>query len=305
MNKICKGCGLTLNTIKDTPGYTPDLKNDFCMRCFRLKNYGEKKEETIISNGELVKKINKKKGIVFFLIDFLNINNETILLFKKIKLPKALIISKCDTLRKEMKRPKIKEWLRKTYNITEDIYFSSSKRNYLDFNIFEYLRKREEKVGIITGITNAGKSSFINNLLKNNNLKREILVSSKTNTTLDFIKLKFADLTIYDTPGFSYTNLNNKIIMKEVKPISLNLKEGNIIINDYIFHFNKPNQVILYLNTPEYKKDYQNYDLPYSLKIQANSDLILPGIGFLNIKNETEITTNLPNGELRKDVSEY
>ena len=84
MNKICLGCGKVLSLDKNAPGYTPNLANSLCQRCFRLKNYGEKKEEQVLSNDELIKKINKKEGIVFFLIDFLNINKETITLYKKI-----------------------------------------------------------------------------------------------------------------------------------------------------------------------------------------------------------------------------
>lgn len=42
MNKKCLGCGVELqdeNMLLD--GYTVNLENDLCQRCFRLKNYGE------------------------------------------------------------------------------------------------------------------------------------------------------------------------------------------------------------------------------------------------------------------------
>ena len=41
MNKKCLGCGVELqdeNMLLD--GYTVNLENDLCKRCFRLKNYG-------------------------------------------------------------------------------------------------------------------------------------------------------------------------------------------------------------------------------------------------------------------------
>ena len=36
----CVGCGITLqNENKNDVGYTPDIKNELCERCFKLKNY--------------------------------------------------------------------------------------------------------------------------------------------------------------------------------------------------------------------------------------------------------------------------
>ena len=47
MNKICYGCGVKLQTTdKEKLGYIPLSKeNDakYCMRCFRMMNYGENK----------------------------------------------------------------------------------------------------------------------------------------------------------------------------------------------------------------------------------------------------------------------
>ena len=40
--KRCKGCGVLLqdeNILQE--GYTTNLENDLCQRCFRMKNYGE------------------------------------------------------------------------------------------------------------------------------------------------------------------------------------------------------------------------------------------------------------------------
>ena len=40
--KVCQGCGILLqdeNVLQE--GYTTNLENDICQRCFRMKNYGE------------------------------------------------------------------------------------------------------------------------------------------------------------------------------------------------------------------------------------------------------------------------
>jgi len=109
MIKKCIGCGLIMqDSNKEASGYTPNIKNDYCMRCFRLKNYGEKKDNENVNEDLILNKVNKSKGLVFFLIDYLNLNKYTLSLFKKIKLPKVLVISKSDTLRRDMKYNKIK-----------------------------------------------------------------------------------------------------------------------------------------------------------------------------------------------------
>ena len=44
--KYCEGCGVLLqdeNILQE--GYTTNLENDLCQRCFRMKNYGEYQTE--------------------------------------------------------------------------------------------------------------------------------------------------------------------------------------------------------------------------------------------------------------------
>ena len=65
--KTCKGCGILLQDDNMTQeGYTTDIENDLCQRCFRLKNYGEyqvvaKSNEEYI---EILKSIGQTKDIV-------------------------------------------------------------------------------------------------------------------------------------------------------------------------------------------------------------------------------------------------
>ncbi len=303
MNKKCMGCGVVLqNTEENSLGYTPDINNKYCQRCFRLKNYGELKRNDIVNTKEIINKVNKSLGIAFFLIDYLNINKETISYFKSLKIEKVLVLSKCDTLRKEMKKSKIINWLRDVYNISEDVLFISNKSNYESSNIIEYLKKKKINTAFIMGITNAGKSTFINSLIDK---RKEVLVSDRENTTLDFIKLKVGDYTLYDTPGFSYTNLSKKIIKKEIKPISYVIKENTSIVinNSFKIYFKDKNKVVLYLNIPIVKKEYKKGELNYKEVVLDNRDIVLPGLGFINIKDKGEIETNFEIFEIRKDIS--
>lgn len=307
MIKKCMGCGLDLQDSDITGlGYTPDLKNDYCKRCFRLKNYGEKKEGEEVASEYIITRINKSKGVVFFLVDYLNINKFTIDIFKKINLPKALVISKSDTLRKDMKFEKIKNWLRKVYGIFDDVLFISNKNGFRNVNIFKYMDKYKLNTCYIMGITNAGKSTFINSLLKQYGINKEIVVSNKPNTTLDFIKLKFNDYIVYDTPGFDYLNLDYKIVNSVIKPITLNIiKPIYIRINDTIdFYFDKPNKVVIYTTYNNVKRTYKNIlDKPFKIEVANNSDVVLPGIGYVNVKEASIIYASAEILEVRPNIS--
>ena len=306
MNKICLGCGKILqNTDENNWGYTPDLKNNYCKRCFRLKNYGEKREEKI-DEKKILEKVNKGKGMAFFLIDFLNINKETINLFKKIKLTKVLAISKSDILRKEMKFEKIKNWLKKVYQVEDSIIFINNKDNLTSNNIFKIMDEKKLKVAYIMGITNAGKSTFINKILKKYGIKKEILASNKPNTTLDFIKIKIEDYTIYDTPGFSYQNENLNIITKELKPITYQIKPNTLINihNIYKFYFTEKNNITIYTTPIEITREYKSIEEKTDpIRVKANEDIVIPGIGYMNIKEAAIILSNISNLETRLDLS--
>ncbi len=299
----CVGCGINLqDQDKEKLGYTPNLKNKYCVRCFRLLNYGELKDEIILDNKEILTKINKQKGLVFFLVDFLNITKETIAIFKQIKLPKILVISKSDILRKEMKFSKIIKWLEDVYQIKEEVLFLSNKSKNLKINILKY----DYKNIYICGITNAGKSTFMNQLLKENNISKEIVVSKVANTTLDFIKLKIEDKYVYDTPGFTYSTLVSTLNNEELNFISYNLKaKTTLVLNRWWkIYFKEANQVTLYVNTKNVKKEFIiDKSLKESISIPQNYELIIPGIGFMNVKKATEVLTNFSYFEVRKDIS--
>ena len=107
MNKICYGCGVKLQSSDELKeGYVPEAKidtADYCMRCFKMMHYG-----TIIKNREpktvnsIVGTVNKNAKYVVFLIDFINIFDDVIKIFKSIKVPKVLVVSKSDIIPKNV-----------------------------------------------------------------------------------------------------------------------------------------------------------------------------------------------------------
>ena len=105
MIKRCSGCGAVLQTENSNlVGYVPDLKFKICQRCHKLTNYGEVIYSNVNKdNDKIIDIINKNKKHVFFLIDFLNINDEVINTYKKISSTKNIIITKKDNIPKTTK----------------------------------------------------------------------------------------------------------------------------------------------------------------------------------------------------------
>lgn len=307
MIKKCIGCGSVLQDKEEhCLGYTPNMKNDYCKRCFRLKYYGEEKEGEKVDESKIILKVNKSQGVVFFFIDYLNINKYTLDIFKSIQLTKVLVISKCDTLRRDMKFQKIKKWLKQVYHIEEEVLFVSNKNDFKNVNIFKYMDKLDCKRGFIMGITNAGKSTFINHILKKHHIKKEIVTSKKANTTLDFIQLRVDDYILYDTPGFDYLSLNKRIIQKEIKPINIQIKKETTIIIDGVveLYFDKENSVTIYTTDYCVKRVFKNIIRDFhEIEVGDNQDLIIPGYGFVNVKKGCRVLANIEIKEVRKSIS--
>ncbi len=304
MNKRCIGCGLILQDFnKNEKGYTPNIDKEYCMRCFRLKNYGEKNIDETINMEDIFNKVNKGKGVAFFFVDYLNINNYTINLFKKINLKKVLVVSKIDILRKDMKFNKIKKWLEDVYDINDDILFLSTKKGYGVNSILNYLDNININIAYIMGITNAGKSTFINKLLALHNVNKEILVSDKPNTTLDFIPIHIDNYKIYDTPGLLIPNMNLKLLKREIKPITFNLKKiTTLMFLDYKITFLNPTSITCYFNISDIKRGYKKI-VGEKMKVGSNIDVVIPGVGFINVKEAGELIINNRNIEVRDSIS--
>ena len=108
MSKKCIGCGTTLQSSnKEEKGYIREDKikdSSYCERCFKIIHYNERIVTNLDNiNSYILKEVNKKAKYVYFLVDLLNINSETITTFKDITVPKTLIISKLDIIPKSIK----------------------------------------------------------------------------------------------------------------------------------------------------------------------------------------------------------
>ena len=323
MIKKCSGCGAKLqNTDPSKIGYIPKMKNKnpkLCERCFKIIHYNDAK---VVSNIALEKKIikivNDSNNYVLFLIDFLNINSQTINIFNEINRPKTLIISKSDIIPSSLNQNKIISWLHDYYQIKTDIIFISSHKHQNINLIYNYLLKNKIKITYLLGFTNVGKSSLVNSIISLVNLNHDSITTSLVpNTTLDFMNIKINDnLTIIDSPGFTLKdniyNLDDLNFVKKInpkkflKPVTYQLKENDsIMIEDKIRidNLNIKNNLTFYFSNDIkimkiYHKEYLKNEDKIYLEVPKDSDIVIMGLGFINVKKDCKLNMYIHNPKL-------
>jgi len=330
MNKKCIGCGSILqSTDKNKIGYVPDFKENeakYCERCFKITHYNEKLILPLENiNNYIIEEVNNNSEYIFFMIDLLNINSETINTFKMLKSPKTLIISKLDIIPKSIKEDLIANWIKETYDLKEDIKFLSTKKNINTRLILKTLEENKINTAHILGYTNAGKSTLINKICEQNSIEgKTITTSILPNTTVDFINIPINEnITIIDSPGFTQENTlydnNEFLLMKNIlpkntiKPITEQTKENtSLIIEEKIrINANSKNSLTFYMSNSikidkVFEKNKNLTDInSKEYKLEGNTDIVIKGLGFINVKKActaTIYTTNDNLIEIRKSM---
>lgn len=295
----CVGCGIKLQEKdKNELGYTPNLKNELCERCFKLKNYNILTNKGInIDNDKLINKINELNTCVLFLVDFINLDSEVIEAYKKIKSKKTLIITKADIIPKNIKYQKLIQNIKNIYDIKEDLILTSSKTK-LNIKTITKLCLEEKNI-CLAGFTNAGKSSLINTLVGS-----DITVSKKSNTTQDFIKLNVDGINIYDAPGFM-SNINRENIPRSIiRPITYQFPSKHyLLIQDIKLNILENSNFTIYVgNEANIIRRKENENVECKIIVPKNSDVIIKGFCFINFKNTCMISLNTKDYEIRPSI---
>ena len=306
MNKTCLGCGTTLQTKDESlKGFIPIEKyenSNYCKRCFRLTHYGDNKKEEEKSTNYILNKINKDNIYKIFLVDLLNINNNTIEIFNKIKRNKLLLISKLDLFDNSININHVINNIKDVYKIKTDIKTVSIYDDNSIKSIINYLNKNSINKLYIIGPTNSGKSSLINKLLSMNNNKNLLTTSNNFNTTLDFNEIVINDkLTIIDSPGFIINDYELKTkYVSTIKPKIYNMKDNEtLLINDFYINFKNDTSVIIYTyDDLIINKYYKDIDFDIDINIEDSTDICINGFGFIRIKNKNKINLKGLNKEL-------
>ena len=313
--KKCLGCGVLLQDENILlPGYTTNLENDFCQRCFRIKNYGE--YQLVTNNNveymKMLEAVGKTHDLVLYVTDLINLEKDFDVIRDIIPNKMILVLNKRDVLPKSVKEEKLVDYF-KNYDIFFDEIIPVSTIN--NYNM-DYLLKRikyfqTSKNVYVVGRTNAGKSSVINNIIRNYSENADSLTSSPLpSTTLNTLSIVVNDyLTLIDTPGLidSGSIINNLPIelvkkispKKEIKPRIYQLRAGQgIIINDLVridylegirnsFAVFVSNELkierININNTKLTDLNKSTYDVKY------DNDLVVSGLGFVKISSKGKI----------------
>lgn len=310
MNKKCIGCGITLqnnNILLD--GYTTDLRNDYCKRCFKMINYGEY-EFVTKSNSEyieILKDIGKTKSLVLFVIDILSIPSDLIKYKQYLQNNKViLVLNKKDVLPLSIKEEKIINYFKEQELPFIDIILISAYKNYNLDKLMKLINKyRITKNVYVVGSTNAGKSTLINKIINNYSVDEgKITMSPLPSTTLSTIKIPIKDYFLIDTPGLvedgnilNFTSTKNvkKISpKKEIKPKTYQLKEGmSLVIEDIVridYEQGEKNSFTIFMSNDlnikriNSKRNNSLKELSQrQIDIKFNNDLVINGLGFIKI----------------------
>lgn len=230
------------------------MDNDMilCQRCFKLKNY-HKLQQTHLTKDDflsILQEIGEKDCLVVYMIDLFDFNGSLVQgLMRHIAYNDVLVLAnKRDVLPKSVKERKLEHWVRRQLKEEGvkplDVIITSGKKNMnLDLIYDRITELRHGRDVYVVGVTNVGKSTFINALLKHyasvedNNL---ITVSEFPGTTLNLIEVPLDDHAIlYDTPGIinesqmthllKVEDLKKVIPQSELRPMGYQLEKGQTL----------------------------------------------------------------------------
>lgn len=315
--KKCLGCGVILqdaNVLQE--GYTTNLENDICQRCFRLKNYGEYQVVTK-SNEEyinILKSVAETKDLVLYVTDLLNLEKNLEQIRNLIPNKMILVLNKKDALPKSVKEAKLIAYLESLNIHFEEVIVISAYKNY---NIDHLLRRikfhQTSKNVYVVGHTNAGKSSLINKLIQNYSDKtQELTMSPLPSTTLNTVNIEINDyLTLIDTPGLVengsiLNHVDEKMVKKisprkEIKPKTYQLRKNQSILIENLVRIDyvegEKNSFTVYvsndLNVKRLLNSSNHNDLKDLNKIEYqmkyDEDLAITGLGFIKIVDKCKI----------------
>ncbi len=322
MTKKCLGCGVNLQDIDiNDLGYTKDINQDLCERCFKIKNYNDyqmvdKQNTDFIP---ILETINKTNDLVVLVIDILNIPDNFDLINKYLHNDIILVFSKRDIMPKDIYEEhllNIADTLE--INYVDKLLISSNKNYHFD-ELFTMINQYKKTSNVyVVGYTNAGKSTLINKIIYNySTLNLELTTSILPSTTLDMLDINISDdLTIIDTPGLIVEGsvwdiLDNKMLkkissLKTINPKVYQVKSNQTFrIENFIVINCDHNNIVFYLpNTLKIERFYQKINTrelqENVFKVKASTDIVITGLGFIKVLKAGVICVYLP-----KEIKAY
>jgi ribosome biogenesis GTPase YqeH len=232
----CGGCGAVIQSEdKNKPGYLPEnaLNKDkpLCQRCFKLMHYHQKMESHLSKEDflKIIASIGDKDCLVVYIVDLFDFNGSLISgLTRHVGFNDILVLgNKRDVLPKSLKDHRLNMWVRrqlKNEGIKPvDVILTSGKKKLNFDEIFDAIEEyRKGRDVYVVGMTNVGKSTFINALLKHySDVEQTITTSEFPGTTLDLIRIPFDEKSaLYDSPGImNEAQMTSHVAEKDLKTI--------------------------------------------------------------------------------------
>lgn len=251
----CGGCGIQIQSEnKEELGFVPKsaLTNEdvLCRRCFRLKHYNENVTVSLTDDDFLtmINSIRQKEGLIVHLVDLFDVNGTLLQSLPRYvgNNPILLVGNKLDLLPKSTNERKLSQWLRHLANdaglkVVDLCLISSATGEGMDELAETIDTYRKNRDVYIVGVTNVGKSTFINQYINRaTGIKDAITTSYFPGTTLGFIDVPIDDhASLIDTPGIVnkrqlvhyIAEKDLKLItpQKEVKPRVYQLNSGQTL----------------------------------------------------------------------------
>lgn len=235
MNIKCIGCGATIQTENiNKKGYI-DKKvlenktdNFYCKRCFDLKHYNkEMKIQTSLDEYLInLKTIQKDKGLIVYIVDIFDFEGSLIYNINDIVNSNniLLVLNKVDLYLDSLNKNKIKNYVlkylkEKEIKIKDILLMSSFKDDDIEMLFNKIKEMHNNKNVYFVGMTNVGKSTIINKIIKKYTGEEDLITVSNTlNTTLENIYIPLNEnCYIVDTPGL--LNRNNLIYFLDKKTL--------------------------------------------------------------------------------------
>ncbi|GKT02521.1 ribosome biogenesis GTPase YqeH [Furfurilactobacillus entadae] len=263
----CIGCGAQIQTTdKDAVGYTPQsalkkgLENGelYCQRCFRLRHYNEIVPVSLTDDDfrRLLAQIRDADALIVYVVDIFDFNGSMIPGLHRFvgNNPILMVGNKEDVLPRSLKRSKLTDWLRQQANANglrpiATTLLSAKNGRDVDELLTMIDKYRGDRDVYVVGVTNVGKSTLINRILKQNTGAADVITTSRfPGTTLDKIEIPLGeDHVLVDTPGIIHPEqmahflsaeaLKYVAPQKEIKPRVYQLQAAQTIFMGAVARF--------------------------------------------------------------------